>query len=258
MKHTSELLEIMARLRDPDGGCPWDVEQDFSTIAPYTIEEAYEVADAIERENYDDLRDELGDLLLQVVFHAQMARERELFDFEAVAAGICDKLVRRHPHVFGDATIEDAEAQVAAWEASKAAERAERAGGLLDDVPRGLPALSRAAKLSKRAASVGFDWPAIGGARAKVDEELAEFDEALAQGAAERVEEEFGDLLFALVNLARHAGAEPENALQAACVKFTRRFARIEAALAEAGSSVHEADLDTMDRLWNQAKRRSP
>ena len=199
----------MAQLRNPDGGCPWDVEQTFSSIAPYTVEEAYEVADAIERGNYDDLRDELGDLLLQVVFHAQMAREDGLFDFEDVAGSICEKLVRRHPHVFADATIEDAEAQVAAWEASKAAERAKRAGGLLDDVPRGLPALSRAAKLSKRAASVGFDWPDAGGARSKVTEELAELDEAVAAGDSERVQEELGDALFAIVNLARHAGARP-------------------------------------------------
>ncbi|MEL7448230.1 MAG: nucleoside triphosphate pyrophosphohydrolase [Pseudomonadota bacterium] len=255
MKNINKLLEIMAQLRNPDGGCPWDVEQDFASIAPYTVEEAYEVADAIEREDYDDLKHELGDLLLQVVFHAQMAREEGLFEFEDVAESICEKLIRRHPHVFGDATVEDAEAQVAAWEASKAEERARRAGGLLDDVPRGLPALSRAAKLSRRAASVGFDWPATDGARAKVSEELAELDEVVAAGDADRVEEELGDALFAMVNLARHAGADPENALQAACAKFSRRFAHIEQSLKAAGSSVQEADLATMEELWGAAKR---
>jgi len=252
------LLEIMARLRDPQGGCPWDLEQDFRSIAPYTLEEAYEVADAIERGDLDDLKDELGDLLLQVVFHAQMAREQGAFDFDDVVGAICDKLVRRHPHVFGGASVESAAAQTEAWERLKAGEKAARGrAGVLDDVPVGLPALTRAAKLGRRAARVGFDWPDAMGPRRKVDEELAELDSAVA-GAEEgdAVEAEFGDLLFALANYARHLGIDPEAALRRSNQKFIRRFHHIERCAAESGTALEEAGLERLDAWWEDAKGR--
>jgi len=252
------LLEIMAKLRDPVGGCPWDLEQDFRTVAPYTLEEAYEVADAIERGDLDDLKEELGDLLLQVVFHAQMAREQGAFDFGEVVQGICDKLVRRHPHVFGDVSVESSAAQTEAWERIKAAEKAGRdRGGLLDDVPVGLPALTRAAKLGRRASRVGFDWPDATGPRGKVDEELAELDAAVA-GAEDQaeVEGEFGDLLFAMVNYARHLGIDPESALRRSNEKFLRRFRQVEDRAADEGVAVTEAGLEQLDRWWEDAKRR--
>jgi nucleoside triphosphate diphosphatase len=249
------LLEIMAALRNPERGCPWDLEQDFASIAPYTLEEAYEVADAIERNDLEALREELGDLLLQVVFHAQMAREQGAFGFEDVAAGICDKMLRRHPHVFGDARVESAEAQTRAWDAIKAAEKAARGagGGLLDDVPAALPALTRAGKFGKRAARIGFDWPDATGPRAKIDEELAELDTAVATGApVESLEAEIGDLLFSVANLARHHGVDPEAALRRTNARFARRFRHVEDRLAQSGQA--QASLEQLDAWWEEAK----
>jgi MazG family protein len=252
----TRLLEIMAALRDPQDGCPWDLQQDFRSVAPYTLEEAYEVADAIERGHLQDLKEELGDLLLQVVFHAQMAREQGAFDFDEVVRGICDKLVRRHPHVFGGEKVGSAEAQTEIWEQLKAQEKAGRApAGLLDDVPVALPALTRAAKLGRRAAREGFDWPDAAGPRGKIDEELGELDEAVASAAAARdVEGEVGDLLFALVNYARHLGVDPEAALRRSNEKFVRRFRHVERRLAEAGLSGTDAGLEQMDAWWEEAK----
>ena len=252
------LLEIMRRLRDPVTGCPWDREQDFATIAPYTIEEAYEVAGAIEDGDWASLKDELGDLLFQVVFHARMAEERGLFGFQDVVAAVCEKMLRRHPHVFGGVDgIETAEAQTLAWEDHKKRERAAKAaGGLLDDVPRALPALLRAVKLQKRASTVGFDWDSAPKVVEKIVEEAAEIAEAHAQGAdSDKIEEEFGDLLFAASNLARHMKVDPEAALRAANAKFTRRFGSIERALAAQGRTTAEASLDEMEALWQEAKR---
>jgi len=254
------LLDVMARLRDPDGGCPWDLEQDFSTIAPYTIEEAYEVADAIERQDLDDLEGELGDLLLQVVYHAQMAKEAGRFDFETVAARIADKMIHRHPHVFGTAEVESAAAQSLAWEEAKAAERERKkaAGGdpsVLANVPLGLPALTRAAKLQRRAARVGFDWPEIAPVLAKLEEEIAEVRAELAAGGShERLEGEVGDLLFASANVARHLGVDGETALRRANAKFERRFRAIERELHAEGRPIEEASLDEMEALWQAAK----
>ncbi|MBB5659582.1 nucleoside triphosphate pyrophosphohydrolase [Brevundimonas halotolerans] len=250
------LRAIMVRLRDPVTGCPWDVEQTFSTIAPYTLEEAYEVADAIERGDFDELKSELGDLLFQVVFHARMAEEAGLFDFDAVAGAIADKLERRHPHVFGDeAAKADAASQKARWEDIKAAERTAKAQhGVLDDVPVGLPALARAAKLTKRAARVGFDWPSTAEVFAKLDEEVAELKVEIAAGSPERMKDEVGDLLFVVANLARKLGIEPEDALRGSNAKFVRRFAFIEAELAKDGRTPDQSDLTEMDALWNGAK----
>jgi nucleoside triphosphate diphosphatase len=250
------LLQIMRALRDPDTGCPWDIEQDFATIAPYTIEEAYEVADAIGRADWADLSGELGDLLLQVVFHAQIADDRGLFDFSDVANGIADKMVARHPHVFGNESRDKTAAQQTRdWEAVKAAERAARAeGGTLDGVALGLPALLRAVKLQKRAARVGFDWPGTEGVLNKIAEELAELAEAQASGDADHAEEEFGDLLFVMANLARHMKIDPEAALRRANAKFSRRFGRVESLLAETGRKPSDSDLAEMDALWNRAK----
>ncbi|ETX14673.1 nucleoside triphosphate pyrophosphohydrolase [Roseivivax halodurans JCM 10272] len=247
------LLEIMRRLRDPETGCPWDIEQTFASIAPYTIEEAHEVADAIEREAWDELKGELGDLLLQSVYHTQMASEAGLFTFDDVANAISDKMVARHPHVFGDeSNAKSAEQQVRDWEAIKAAERAGRAEtGVLDGVAKGLPALTRAVKLQKRAARVGFDWPSTDQVIDKIVEEAQELREA--EGAAHR-EEEFGDLLFVMANLARHMDIDPEAALRAANAKFTRRFEAIEAALGEVGRTPYDSDLSEMDALWDRAK----
>ena len=231
------LLEIMRRLRDPETGCPWDIEQDFATIAPYTIEEAYEVADAIERQDWDDLRGELGDLLFQSVFHAQMAAEAGLFTFDDVANTMSDKMVARHPHVFGDETRDkSAEQQTRDWETVKAAERADKAqNGTLDGVALGLPALLRAVKLQKRAARVGFDWPDIGQVVDKIIEEAGELAEARETMTQTEIEEEFGDMLFVMTNLARHLDLDPEEALRDANAKFERRFRGVEARLTEAG-----------------------
>jgi ATP diphosphatase len=256
------LLAIMARLRDPQGGCPWDLEQDFSTIAPYTIEEAYEVADAIDRGDLDGLKDELGDLLLQVVFHAQMAREQGSFGFDDVAAAISDKMVRRHPHVFGDASFADAEAQTLNWEAIKRAERA--AAGEQDDsalagISRGLPEWQRAVKLQSRAARTGFDWPGPEPVIAKLHEEIEEVRVEFARGAVEdnhaRLQDEIGDLLFVAANLARHAKVDVGAALRQANLKFERRFRAMEK-LAEAdGTPLPTLDLDRQDAYWERAKR---
>ena len=256
MSPVDRLNAIMARLRDPVGGCPWDVEQTFQTIAPYTLEEAYEVADAIERGDWDELKSELGDLLFQVVFHARMAEEQGLFAFDDVANAIADKLERRHPHVFGDeAAKPDGAAQKARWEDIKADERKAKAQhGVLDDVPVGLPALARAAKLTKRAARVGFDWPSTDEVFDKFVEEVAELRAELAAGDVEKAREEIGDLLFVMANLARKLGVEPEDALRGTNAKFVRRFAFIEAELAKAGRTPEQSDLTEMDGLWNAAK----
>ena len=251
------LRAIMARLRDPVTGCPWDVAQDFATIAPYTIEEAYEVADAIERQAWDELKGELGDLLFQSVFHARMAEEAGLFDLDDVATAIADKMIARHPHVFGDeSNAKSADQQVADWEKLKAAERAAKAkGGVLDDVALGLPALMRAEKLQKRAARVGFDWPDIAMVIDKIAEEARELAEARATLPQDKIAEEMGDLLFVMANLARHLKVDPEDALRRANTKFTRRFAFIEAELAKQGKRPDESDLAEMDALWDSAKR---
>ena len=250
------LLDIMAALRDPKTGCPWDIEQDFASIAPYTIEEAHEVEDAIQRQAWDELPGELGDLLLQVVFHAQMASEAHMFDFADCAAAISDKLIFRHPHVFGDESRDkSAEQQVKDWEAIKAVERAGKAeGGTLDGVALGLPALTRAIKLQNRAARVGFDWPGVSGVLDKITEETAELVEARDMLGQDALEEEFGDLMFVMANLARHLKIDPELALRRANAKFTRRFAAIEADLAAEGRRPEDSDLAEMDRLWDKAK----
>ncbi|MEO1910994.1 MAG: nucleoside triphosphate pyrophosphohydrolase [Paracoccus sp. (in: a-proteobacteria)] len=250
------LLGIMAALRDPRTGCPWDIEQDFASIAPYTIEEAHEVEDAIQRQAWDELPGELGDLLLQVVFHAQMASEARMFDFADCAAAISDKLIFRHPHVFGDESRDkSAEQQVKDWEAIKAVERAGKAErGTLDGVALGLPALTRAVKLQNRAARVGFDWPGVAGVLDKITEETAELVEARDTLGQDALEEEFGDLMFVMANLARHLKIDPELALRRANAKFTRRFASIEADLAADGRRPEDSDLTEMDRLWDKAK----
>lgn len=253
MTAVEELLELMARLRDPHTGCPWDCQQNFATIAPYTLEEAFEVADAIAREEPEALRDELGDLLFQVVFHAQMAKERDWFDFHEVARGIVDKMIRRHPHVFGDQQVNDADAQTLAWESIKARERGDAA--TLDGIPLALPALTRAAKLQRRAARVGFDWRDLAPVLAKLQEELAELEAArVAREGRERLEEELGDLLFSVVNLARHLELDPEAALRVANRKFETRFRRMEAWLAAADRTPADADLAELDALWERAK----
>ena len=249
----ARLLDIMRRLRDPVTGCPWDIEQDFSTIAPYTLEEAHEVADAIERKAWDELRGELGDLLFQVVYHAQMAAEAGFFGFDDVVRAISDKMVARHPHVFGDGSRDKSAAQQTEdWERIKAAERGP--ARVLDGVALGLPALTRAVKLQKRAARVGFDWPSTDEVVAKITEEAAELAEARDRLTKAEVAEEFGDLLFVMANLARHLGVDPEAALRGANAKFTRRFGRIEDWLNEAGKRPADSDLAEMDALWNRAK----
>ena len=261
-ENLNRLLTVMARLRDPKTGCPWDVEQSFATIAPYTIEEAYEVADAIAREDMHDLKDELGDLLLQVVFHARMAEEAGEFDFDAVAGAIADKMIRRHPHVFGDEADRDAGGQRHAWEEQKAAERDDRAkrrGGngetsALDGVPTALPALMRAEKLGKRAARVGFDWPDLEGVFAKIAEESDEIRAEAARGDQERLADEVGDLLFAAANLARKAGVDAEAALQAASRRFEARFRHLEATMAADGRAPDQASLDELESEWQAAK----
>jgi MazG family protein len=258
VKQTQRLLEIMARLRDPDHGCPWDRQQTFKTIAPYTVEEAYEVADAIERDDLTALGEELGDLLLQVVYHARMAEEAGLFGFEEVAAGIGDKLVSRHPHVFGDADIKDAAQQTQDWESRKAGERATKAqAGVLDGIPLGLPSLTRAEKLQKRAARVGFDWPELAPVFDKIREEITELERELAEKAAHpRLEDELGDVLFAVANLARKLGVDPEQALRGTNRKFERRFQHVETRLREQGKKPEQASLEEMDGYWDEAKDR--
>ena len=248
------LLAIMARLRDPDRGCPWDREQNIATIAPYTIEEAYEVADAIEREDMTALKDELGDLLLQVVFHARMAEEAGLFAFDDVAQAIADKMERRHPHVFGDAEIASVAAQNEAWEAHKAAEREAKgeAASVVEGVAIALPALVRAAKISRRAARIGFDWPDADSVIDKIEEELDEIEDAIDDRAPPAaLEEEIGDLLFATANLARKLDIEPETALRRATAKFERRFRRVETLAAERGIG---RNLDALEALWQEVK----
>lgn len=252
----ARLRAIMRRLRDPDGGCPWDLAQSFASIAPYTVEEAYEVADAIERGAMDELPDELGDLLLQVVYHAQMAEEAGHFTFRDVAEAVCDKMIRRHPHVFDHGPDgRDAAGQVASWEAIKAAERADRAArtSALDGVATGLPGLTRALKLQNRAARVGFDWPATDDVLDKIVEEARELA-AEKGGDPARLRDEFGDLLFVVVNLGRHLGVDPDDAIRATNAKFERRFRAVEAALAAEGRGPQDATLAEMDALWDAAK----
>ena len=253
-----DLLAIMARLRDRDRGCPWDVEQTFETIAPYTIEEAYEVADAIDRKDFSDLRDELGDLLLQVVFHARMAEEAGHFAFADVVSAICDKMLRRHPHVFGEAQVDSAAAQTASWEKLKAAERAtkgEADASALAGISRGLPEWQRALKLQKKAARVGFDWPDVTPVFDKLHEEIDEVRAEFASGGdAARLTDEIGDVLFVCVNLARHAGVDFSQALRHANAKFERRFRRMEALAAAAGETLDGKSLAEQDALWDAAK----
>lgn len=257
MNDLEKLLEIMASLRDPEKGCPWDLQQDFASVAPYTIEEAYEVADAIERDDFAALRDELGDLLFQVVFHSRMAEEAGEFNFEQVVDAICDKMLRRHPHVFGSQEQIAAGAQPGSWEQIKASER-----GTGDDdsalagVAKALPALKRAEKLGSRASRVGFDWPDRKGVREKIREELAELEEAVGARDDDHVNEEFGDLLFAVVNLARHLNVDPEKSLTAANYKFEKRFRDMEAAIDAAGRKLKDFSLESLDKEWRAAKRR--
>ena len=257
------LIEVMARLRDRTSGCPWDMEQDFKSIAPYTIEEAYEVADAIDAGDMSRLKDELGDLLFQVVYHARLAQEDDHFDFGDVTRAVSEKMIARHPHVFGDQVIEDAEAQTQAWEAQKARERAAKGQGdgtrtsALDDLPINLPALLRALKLQKRAARVGFDWSEITDVTAKIREEIGEVAEELAASKGELSEglkDEFGDLLFVMVNLARHLSLDPEDALRRANHQFERRFRAIEDRLASEGKTAEQSSLEEMEILWRQIK----
>ncbi len=255
LPNMQRLIDIMARLRDKQSGCPWDIEQSFATIAPYTIEEAYEVADAIDKGDMGELKQELGDLLLQVVFHAQMAQEQSLFDFESVAQSIADKMITRHPHVFGDQMIESAEAQTANWENIKEQERkAKQSDSILADIPAALPALMRAIKLQNRAARVGFDWPDSEQVYEKLAEELQEVRDA-GDNQANRTEE-IGDLLFVVANLARHLKVDPEDALRAANRKFERRFQYIEQQMRMQGRSLEGSTLDEMEALWSEAKHK--
>ncbi|MBL8770219.1 MAG: nucleoside triphosphate pyrophosphohydrolase [Phenylobacterium sp.] len=258
LKPIDRLLAIMARLRDPADGCPWDLEQTFATIAPYTVEEAYEVADAIERGDLADLKDELGDLLLQVVFHARMAEERGDFAFDDVVRAINDKMIRRHPHVFAEETYASLEHQKAGWEALKAAERAGKgkAQSLLDDVPVGLPGLTRAVKLSKRAAQVGFVWPSVQDVVAKLHEEVGELLAEIEAGDLEKARNEIGDVLFVVANIARTLDVDPEDAVRYTNAKFVRRFKYVEAELAKRGRTPDQSDLGEMDALWEEVKAR--
>lgn len=259
MSDIHKLLDIMTRLRDPATGCPWDREQDFASIAPYTIEEAYEVADAIARNDLDDLREELGDLLLQVVFHARMAEERGAFAFPDVVESICNKLMRRHPHVFGNERIDSAAAQSHAWEVLKTAERMARGASkraILGDIPAALPALARAAKLGQRAATVGFDWVDASGVREKITEELAEVDAAAARCDTAELAGEIGDLLFAIANYARHLRIDPEAALRGANAKFERRFGTLETEVRASDHAWADYDAAGLDRLWMTVKSR--
>ena len=253
----ARLLEVMRALRDPEEGCSWDIEQDFASIAPYTIEEAYEVADAIERQDWSELKNELGDLLLQTVYHTQIASEAALFTFDDVANAISDKMVARHPHVFGaESRDKSAKQQTADWENIKATERATKSKqGVLEDVALALPALMRAAKLQKRAARVGFDWPNISQVLDKIQEETQELVEAKKTLTQTEVVEEYGDLMFVMVNLGRHLKVDAEEALRGANMKFTRRFQYIENELARQGLSPEKSNLNDMDKLWNDAKK---
>lgn len=257
MNAIERLLGIMKTLRDPQHGCPWDREQTFTSIAPYTLEETYEVLDAIQREDFDDLRGELGDLLFQVVFYAQMASEQDRFNFEDICHAISDKLQRRHPHIFGDATAETSSDVLKNWEAIKTAERADKAQhSALDDIPKALPALMRAHKIQKRCHNVGFDWTTLGPVVAKVHEEIDEVMHEAQQSVvdSEKLEEEIGDLLFATVNLSRHLGSKAETALQKANNKFERRFREVEAIIASQGLSMPDATLEQMEAAWQQVK----
>ncbi len=257
MSNIEKLLEVMAALRDPQDGCPWDRQQDFSTIAPYTIEEAYEVADAIKRDDMTGLRDELGDLLFQVVFHARMAEEADCFDFEDVAAAISEKMIRRHPHVFGDDEQRAAGPIEGSWETIKAGERSKHEdASALAGIAVALPALKRAQKLGKRAAAVGFDWEDRQGVRAKIREELDELEVAAGTRSTADIEEEFGDLLFAVVNLARHLDVDPEHALTSANDKFERRFRHMEQSLTGADIPLREQTPESLDKAWRAAKKR--
>ena len=258
----SRLLNIMSRLRDPQTGCPWDLKQSYATIVPYTLEEAYEVADAIARESFDELKDELGDLLFQVVFYAQIAKEEGRFEFDDCVAAICNKLERRHPHVFGDLTADDgadnlnADKVLKNWEALKSAERKDVGQhSVLDNIPQAMPALSRAHKLQKRCANIGFDWPTVEGCWDKVKEEIIEVEQT--ETGSEALAEELGDLMFALVNVVRKHKLDPEAVLRAANSKFEKRFRAVEQALAEQGKSPEQSDLAEMDALWNQVKKQS-
>lgn len=256
MQYTKQLLDIMAQLRDKEHGCPWDLEQTYATILPYTLEEAYEVAEAIEKQDMEMLKAELGDLLFQVVFYCQMASEEGRFDFEEVAKLMVEKMIRRHPHVFAEADIKSAEAQTANWEAIKQEERKGKAQhSLMDDVPLAFPALLRAHKLQKRAATVGFDWPDAVPILAKIDEELAEVREAMASGDRNHIHEEIGDLLFVAVNLARKSGMRAEDALRGANAKFERRFRFIEQACEKEGIKPENKPLEELEELWVAAKR---
>lgn len=259
----TRLLAIMERLRDPNNGCPWDIEQTFQSIAPHTIEEAYEVADAIEHQDWPHLREELGDLLLQVVFHSQMAKDENLFNFNDVASSIAEKMLRRHPHVFGDEVIETADAQTVAWEQQKENERKEKAKengdhppSALDGVAGGLPSLTRALKLQNRAVRVGFDWPDVNGVLDKIREELSEVEEEVREVnlSQERIHDEIGDLLFTVVNLARWAKVDPDSALRSCNVKFERRFKAMEAGVRTTGKEMNEASLEEMEAHWQAAK----
>ncbi len=254
-----KLLEIMRALRDPEQGCPWDREQDYRTIVPHTLEEAYEVADAIERDDLEELRGELGDLLFQIVFYAQIATEEGRFTFAEVVHSINEKLIRRHPHVFDDATVEDAESQSEAWEQLKSEERrakGETTASVLDGVLTSLPALTRAAKIQRRAARVGFDWPEMGGVLDKVEEEFAELRAELEAGSIQqnRVEEELGDLLFSMVNLARHLGLDGEGVLRRATTKFEQRFRAMEQQLAAGEAALSQLSIEQMERAWQRVK----
>ncbi len=255
MSTIENLLDIMVRLRDPHHGCPWDREQTFASIAPYTLEEAYEVADAIARNDLQDLKHELGDLLLQVVYHARIAQESGAFDFAAVVAAICDKMTRRHPHVFGDAQLHSAAEQTVAWEAIKDAEHAaESRASVLDGLPKALPALTLATKLGQRAARVGFDWHELAGPRAKVDEELQELDEAVAAAGDDAIHAEMGDVLFALANVCRHLQLDPEACLRGANLRFEQRFRRVEEKISVAGGDWQAFDTAALETLWQEAK----
>lgn len=253
-----KLLEIMKRLRDPEQGCPWDREQTFKSILPYTLEEAHEVAAAIDSGNFDDLREELGDLLFQIVFYSQMASEQSRFNFSDIVDGICNKLIRRHPHVFADAKISNAEEQAEAWEEHKRKEKAAKRKAdtfLLDDIPAALPALTRALKLHRKAATVGFDWPDIHGVFDKLEEEVTELKhEVDTHGTVERLEDEIGDLLFVMTILARHVGVNPETALRTANNKFVRRFHQMEQLIRDSGGSLEATPLDEMDGVWDLVK----
>ncbi len=256
MSSIEKLLEVMRKLRDKNSGCPWDLQQNFSTIAPYTIEEAYEVADAIERDAMDELRGELGDLLFQVVFHAQMAEETGLFNFEDVAEGIAEKMLRRHPHVFGDEDERSQERINDNWERIKAEERAASGDdSVLAGIAKALPSLKRAEKLGKRASRVGFDWADRQGVRDKIAEELTELEVAVGTRDSAAIEEEFGDLLFAIVNLARHLDVDPEKALTGANYKFERRFRAVEADVAASGRRFRDFSLEDLESFWRKAKK---